>query len=55
MNGYRPDRDTYVALAADHVLVPVVREVLADVSTPVSVYDRLRGPGTFPLKSVEHG
>ncbi|WP_108668112.1 anthranilate synthase component I [Euzebya rosea] len=55
MNGYRPDRDTYVALAADHVLVPVVREVLADVSTPVSVYDRLRGPGTFLLESVEHG
>ena len=50
-----PDRDTFAALAADHVIVPVVREVLADVSTPVSVYDRLRGPGSFLLESVEHG
>ncbi|HUG85543.1 MAG TPA: chorismate-binding protein, partial [Euzebya sp.] len=53
--GYRPGLADYIALAADHVLVPVVREVLADVSTPVSVYGRLRGPGSFLLESVEHG
>lgn len=47
--------EDYLALARDHVLVPVVREVLADVSTPVSVYSALRGPGTFLLESVEHG
>jgi anthranilate synthase component 1 len=55
-----PDPDAFAALAADHVLVPVVRQVLADVLTPVSVYSRLRGPvaggaSTFLLESVEHG
>ena len=55
MSEYTPDREAFAALAADHVIVPVVREVLADVSTPVSVYDRLRGPGSFLLESVEHG
>ena len=55
MSAYQPDRETYVELTAKHVLVPVVREVLADVSTPVSVYGRLRGPGSFLLESVEHG
>lgn len=55
MTGHRPDARAYEDLAADHVLVPVVREVLADVSTPVSVYGRLRGPGSFLLESVEQG
>ncbi|CAN5237494.1 anthranilate synthase component I [soil metagenome] len=53
--GYRPSPEEYLALAAEHVLVPVVREVLADVLTPVGVYGRLRGPGSFLLESVEHG
>ncbi len=54
---YRPALRDYVDLAADHVLVPVVREVLADVSTPVGVYTQLRqaGHASFLLESVEHG
>ncbi|HWB71086.1 MAG TPA: anthranilate synthase component I [Egibacteraceae bacterium] len=54
---YRPSRDTFLALAADHAVVPVWREVLADLQTPVAVYDRLRDePGpTFLLESVERG
>lgn len=55
MNDHRPSAAEYRVLAAEHVLVPVVREVLADVSTPVSVYGRLRGPGSFLLESVEQG
>ena len=55
MSTATPDPTTYAALAAEHVLVPVVREVLADVSTPVSVYARLREPNSFLLESVEHG
>jgi anthranilate synthase component I len=51
-----PDRDTFVALAADHDVVPVSCELLADLDTPVSVYTRLRGQGpTFLLESAEHG
>ena len=54
---YRPSRDEFVALARDHALVPVVREVLADLVTPLAVYARLRGDGrpSFLLESVERG
>ena len=54
---YRPSRAEYAALATQHGVVPVWREVLADLQTPVTVYDRLRGAGdrSFLLESVEHG
>src|SRR5258708_32398132 len=45
------------ALAADHALVPVYREVLADMLTPVRAYTLLcpaAEPG-FLLESVEGG
>jgi anthranilate synthase component 1 len=54
---YRPSREEFVVLAKEHAVVPVWREVLADLQTPVAVYDRLRrdsGP-TFLLESVERG
>ena len=52
-------RDDFVALARDHTVVPVWREVLADLETPVSAFVKLVGaaeddvPG-FLLESVEH-
>ncbi|HEY2428543.1 MAG TPA: chorismate-binding protein [Acidimicrobiales bacterium] len=51
----RPTRDEFKALAADHTVVPVWREVLADLITPVAAFARLVGdePG-FLLESVEH-
>ena len=37
-------------------LIPVYREVLADMETPVSVYRKIaRGPFSFLLESVEGG
>jgi anthranilate synthase component I len=54
---YEPDPAAFGDLAAGHAVVPVWREVLADLLTPLGVYDRLRdteGP-TFLLESVEHG
>lgn len=51
-----PTREEFLALAADHTVVPVVRELLADLETPLSVYAKLRGAGpTFLLESAEHG
>ncbi len=51
-----PDRDTFVDLARDHGVVPVWREVLADLETPLSVYTKLSGDGpSFLLESAEHG
>src|SRR5438552_19014430 len=52
----RPSRDDFRALAAGHTVVPVWRELLADLSTPVSAFLRVVGdePG-FLLESVDHG
>ena len=48
--------DTFRSLAADHTVVPVWRELVADLTTPVAAYARLCGDGPgFLLESVEHG
>jgi len=53
---YRPSRDAFLALASRNRIAPVWREVLADLHTPLAVYDRLRGEHTtFLLESVEQG
>jgi anthranilate synthase component 1 len=52
-----PDRATFRALArAGNTIVPVWRELLADLTTPVAAFARIVGdePG-FLLESVEHG
>ena len=55
----RPSREEFVRLARDHTVVPVWREVLADLETPVSAFVKLvgaaaDGPSGFLLESVEH-
>jgi anthranilate synthase component 1 len=53
----QPDRERFRALAREgHTVVPVWREVLADLTTPVAPFLRIVGdePG-FLLESVEHG
>jgi len=52
-----PDRPTFRELArAGNTIVPVWRELLADLTTPVAAFSRIVGdePG-FLLESVEHG
>ena len=52
-----PSREEFHALAANHSVVPVWRELLADLITPVAAFARLCGddqPG-FLFESVEHG
>lgn len=52
----RPDKQAFLEQARHHTVVPVWREVLADLETPVSAYLKLVGdsPG-FLLESVEGG
>jgi anthranilate synthase component 1 len=52
----KPSRDEFRSLARDHTVIPVWRELLADLTTPVAAFARLVGdqPG-FLLESVEHG
>ena len=51
-----PDLDTFVELARTHTVVPVYREMMADLETPVAAFAKLVGSGSgFLLESVEHG
>jgi anthranilate synthase component 1 len=52
----RPSIDEFRSLAATHTVIPVWRELLADLTTPVAAFARLVGDETgFLLESVEHG
>ena len=51
----RPSRDDFRVLARDYTVVPVWREVLADLETPLSAFVKLVGDREgFLLESVEH-
>ena len=51
----RPTREEFKRLAATQTVVPVWREVLADLITPVAAFARCVGDETgFLLESVEH-
>ncbi len=51
-----PDEATYIQLAAGHDVIPVYKEILADLDTPVSLLHRLADrPNTFLLESMEGG
>lgn len=53
---YQPDREGFRALARNHAVVPVWREVLGDLITPVAAFQRVVGDGLgFLLESVDHG
>jgi anthranilate synthase component 1 len=53
---YSPSREEFLRLAREHTLVPVWREVLGDLETPVGAYRKLGAePNSFLLESVEHG
>ena len=51
-------RDEFASLARDYTVVPVWRELLADLTTPVAAFSRLtrgdNGNRAFLLESVEH-
>ena len=57
MRDCTPTRDESRVLAKDYALIPVYREVLADMLTPVRAYTLLCPPGSpgFLLESVEGG
>src|SRR5574340_1048763 len=50
------DVETFADMARQGNLIPVYREILGDLETPVSAYKKLRGEGcSFLLESVEGG
>jgi anthranilate synthase component 1 len=50
-----PDYKTFLSLAERANLIPVYREILADMETPVSAYLKVFGTPSFLLESVEGG
>src|SRR5437016_13256219 len=51
---YTPDFDTFRVLAEQGNLIPVYREILADLETPVSAFLKIDDGGdAFLLESVE--
>ncbi len=52
-----PSPEDFLAFAKDHTVVPVWREMMADLETPVAAFAKLVGPNGsgFLLESVEHG
>src|SRR5215475_1118792 len=53
---YSPTLDEFVALATKGNLIPVTRRLLADIETPLSAYQKIRGEGeSFLFESVEGG
>ncbi|MBO0731938.1 MAG: anthranilate synthase component I, partial [Acidimicrobiaceae bacterium] len=51
----RPTREEFRALARTFTVVPVWRELLADLTTPVAAFARIADePRAFLLESVEH-
>src|SRR4051812_17242024 len=53
---FQPSKSEFETLAQRGNLVPVYRELPADLETPVSVYLKLRGQrSSFLLESVEGG
>ena len=56
MAGFRPSREEFDRLASEFSVVPVWREVIADLETPVSVFLKLgEQRHAFLLESVEGG
>ena len=53
---FRPSQERFAELAAQGNLVPIVREIMADLDTPLSIFKRLDdGRTSFLLESVEGG
>jgi anthranilate synthase component 1 len=53
---HRPSQEVFESLATRGNLIPVVREVMADLDTPLSLFQRLDdGRSSFLLESVEGG
>ncbi|MDD5644148.1 MAG: anthranilate synthase component I, partial [bacterium] len=53
---FYPDRKTFIKKAEKGNLIPVFKEILADMETPVSAYRKIAsGEYGFLLESVEGG
>lgn len=52
---YYPSKSEFLKLAKKGRLIPVSREIVADIETPVSAFSKIAGKNSFLLESVEGG
>ena len=52
---YYPTRESFIGLSKKGNLVPVYREIIADMETPVSAFKKIEGEYSYLLESVEGG
>jgi len=50
---YHPSKKEFIKLSKDANVVPVYREILADVLTPVSAFIKIKSDNSYLLESVE--
>ncbi len=48
-------KSRFFDLAKTYNVIPIYKEIVADLLTPVMAYDRIQGPSSFLLESVEKG
>lgn len=54
-NGIWPSFEEFTTLAEDHRVIPVVKKILSDDTSPVSLYRRMApGAGSFILESAQY-
>ena len=52
---FYPNKEEFIKLAKQGNLIPVYREMAADLETPVSAFKKIAGENAFLLESVEGG
>jgi anthranilate synthase component 1 len=52
---YYPSKQEFIKLSKKGNLIPVYKEIVADMETPVSAYKKIEGEYSFLLESVEGG
>jgi len=52
---YYPDEKTFIKLCQKGNLIPIYKEIIADMETPVSAFRKVEGKYSFLLESVEGG
>jgi anthranilate synthase component 1 len=52
---FYPSKEEFVKLSKQGNLIPVYKEIVADMETPVSAYKKIEGDHAFLLESVEGG
>jgi len=52
---YYPTKQEFIKLSKKGNLIPVCREINADMETPVSAYKKIEGKNSFLLESIEGG